>query len=62
MQKSKQEFKILYEKNLLFRESIDDNKIRLLTTTNIENIDYTKFVSISNINETTINKFYDTGL
>ena len=62
MQESKRKFEILYKKNLLFRKNTDNNKIQLLIITNIENINYIKFVPISNINEIIINKFYDTGL
>ena len=62
MQKSKQKLKILYEKNLSFKKNIDNNKMRLLITANIENINYIKFMLISNINEIIINKFYNTSL
>ena len=62
MQKSKQKFKILYEKNLLFRKNINNNKIRLSIIINIKNINYIKSVPISNINKIIINKFYNTNL
>ena len=62
MQKSKQKFKILYEKKLLSKKNIDNNKIRLSVIINIKNINYIKSVPISNVNETIINKFNNTGL
>ena len=62
MQKSKQKFKILYEKKLLSKKNIDNNKIRLSVIINIKNINYIKSVPISNVNEIIINKFYGTGL
>ena len=62
MQKSKRKFEILYEKSLLLKKNINNNKIRLSIITNIKNINYIKFVLISNVNEIIINKFYNTDL
>ena len=62
MQKSKRGFEILYKENLSPEKNINNNKIRLLIITNIENINYIKFMLTLNINETTTSKFYNINL